>query len=95
MYRNDRFEWDESKDQLNQAKHGLCFRDVCRAFDDPNGIDAPDDRHAEERWVLIAQIPLTTLVVTVVYSERGERDRIISARVATGAEERTYHARGG
>ena len=95
MYQDDRFEWDESKDRLNQAKHGLGFRDVCGAFDDPHGVDVPDLRHAEDRWVLIAQIPLTTLVVTVVYAERGDHDRIISARVATRAEERTYHARRG
>jgi hypothetical protein len=95
MYRDDRFEWDKAKDRANLANHGLSFHDVRGAFDDPHGLDLPDDRHVEERWVLIARIPLTTLVVTIVYTERGERDRIISARRATHAEERTYHAHGG
>jgi hypothetical protein len=94
MYRDDRFEWDEEKDRSNEAKHGIRFRDACGAFDDPNGLDVPDERYSDNRWLLIAQIPLTTLVVTIAYTERGERDRIISARVATRAEERTYYARG-
>jgi uncharacterized DUF497 family protein len=95
VYRDDHFEWDENKDRANQAKHGLGFREVLGAFLDPHGLDALDARHAEERWVLIARIPMTDLVVTISYTERGDRDRLISARTATRAEARTYHAHGG
>lgn len=93
MYRNDRFEWDEVKNRANRGKHGLGFDDVLGAFDDPHALEIPDDEHGEERWILIARITGTDLVVTIAHTERGERDRIISARPATKAEERTYYSR--
>jgi uncharacterized DUF497 family protein len=59
MYRDARFEWDETKNRRNQAVHGLSFQDVCGAFDDTHSIEVEDDRHVEVRWRLIARIPLT------------------------------------
>jgi uncharacterized DUF497 family protein len=92
---DDRFEWDPAKNRINERRHGLRFEQVLPAFDDPDAIEVPHERHGEERWRLIASLPRTPLVVVVVYTERGDRDRIISARLATPLEEAAYRARRG
>jgi uncharacterized DUF497 family protein len=38
-----RFEWDESKDLTNQAKHkGVSFKAASKVFDDPNFVLVAD-----------------------------------------------------
>jgi uncharacterized DUF497 family protein len=42
-----RFEWDESKNQLNSRKHGINFRDAAYVFSDPCALSIPDNKHSE------------------------------------------------
>jgi uncharacterized DUF497 family protein len=60
-------------------------------FHDPFAIELIDDRedYGEERYVVIGVA--VTSVVVVVYSERDDRYRIISARKAEPNEQRFYH----
>ena len=37
-----RFEWDEEKDKLNKAEHGLYFSEILPAFDDPYLLELYD-----------------------------------------------------
>jgi hypothetical protein len=39
------FEWDEAKDRINRAKHGVSFALAQRAFFDPNRVIAEDLSH--------------------------------------------------
>jgi uncharacterized protein len=82
----DNFEWDYNKAISNYVKHGVSFEEATRVFDDPFAIGEVDDRevYGEERFVLIGKARNKLLVV--VYIERGERIRIISARKATKYE---------
>jgi hypothetical protein len=61
------------------------------AFADPHSITIPDPDHSagEDRFVLIGRSAVQRLLV-VVHLERGERIRLISARLAARRERRTY-----
>jgi uncharacterized DUF497 family protein len=85
------FEWDPRKALANEHKHGVTFDEAATAFEDPLGIVTDDPRHSagEERMVLLAYSEATRLLA-VMFTERGDRIRLISARTATRREHRDY-----
>lgn len=85
-----RFEWDEAKAAENHAKHGVSFERSTEVFNDPFAIERLDDRedYREDRFILIGMAG--GVVLTVVYTERNGRIRIISARQATRQEQDDY-----
>ena len=87
----DNFEWDAEKAAANFAKHKVSFEQATGVFSDPFAIEFIDDREAygEERYVLIGVTE--SRILAVVYTERDDRIRIISARLATPYERRRYH----
>ena len=87
--RDDRFEWDDEKAASNARKHGVTFDEAREAFDDPKGFEEPDDDPDEERWAIIGMTKAGLLYV--VFTERGTRTRIISARGADRHEQDLYH----
>ncbi len=82
------FEWDHAKADLNLRKHGVAFEDAVTVFLDPRAIDAPDLEHAD-RFVVIGRATSSRLLF-VVYAERRERIRLISARKASPSQRRIY-----
>ncbi|HJQ24309.1 MAG TPA: BrnT family toxin [Blastocatellia bacterium] len=85
------FEWDEQKAEQNLEKHGVSFAEASEVFSDPLSATIPDVTHSEEENRLLAlgqSAHGRTLLV--VFTERGERIRIISARLATRHEVRIY-----
>lgn len=87
--RDDRFEWDDRKAASNLRKHGVSFEDARLAFDDAAGFDEDDADPDEERWKRYGSTP--TGILVVIYTERGNRIRIISARTATRHEQDLYN----
>lgn len=87
------FEWDDEKEQLNIAKHGIDFSTAALVFGDENRIEYYDEKHSEyeDRYATIGLIGGTAYLVMVVYTERGEAIRLISARKATKQEWRRYY----
>jgi uncharacterized DUF497 family protein len=85
------FEWDDLKAAENVRKHGVSFAQAALAFGDPFAVEWIDLRraYAEERIILLAM--RGAHVLTVVYTERAERIRIISARRATKNEQDLYY----
>ena len=85
------FEWDPKKARLNIKIHGISFDEASTAFRDPlsRTIDDPLHSEGEERLVLIGHSIRGRLLV-VIHTERGDRIRIISARLATGKERLRY-----
>jgi len=83
------FEWDDAKAATNLAKHGVSFEEAVTAVVDPNALYLADDSGSEQRLVAVG-MSKQTRVLFVVHVERGQRDRIISARVATRIEETLY-----
>jgi uncharacterized DUF497 family protein len=85
------FEWDTEKGRKNLKTHGISFDEACTTFGDPLAITIEDPIHSkgEQRYVLVGQSQQHRLLV-VVHTERGERIRIISARLATKKERDSY-----
>jgi uncharacterized protein len=85
------FEWDASKAKLNLRKHGVSFEEASTVFLDSLARTIHDRLHSEEedRFVNLGESQLRRLLV-VVFTDRGDRIRIISARVATRRERRDY-----
>lgn len=85
------FEWDGRKATANRRKHSVGFDEAATAFGDPLAITIPDPDHSndEDRFVLIGESVRGRLLV-VVHTERGDNLRLISARLATASERRTY-----
>ena len=82
--------WDPAKARTNLAKHGIAFEDAEAVLTDPAGLTREDpDAHGERRFVTVGAGALGR-VVTVVYTYRGDRVRLISARPATRKETDHY-----
>jgi uncharacterized DUF497 family protein len=86
-----RFEWDRAKARSNFAKHGVSFDEAATAFADPLSLTTfdPDHSEDEDRYLVLGATHGGRLVV-VTHTHRGESVRIISARIASRRERRTY-----
>jgi uncharacterized DUF497 family protein len=84
------FEWDEEKAASNLKKHGIRFDYAVYAFEDPFRFERADTEGdcGEDRWSITGLIELREFVV--VFTIRGPKTRIISARRATNDERRDY-----
>ena len=84
------FEWDSEKAKTNLRKHKVPFLKACEVFKDENRIERPDTSGSfgEERWMVLGRVEQTILFV--VFTLRGERIRLISARRANRDEQRIY-----
>ncbi|MGN0415472.1 MAG: BrnT family toxin [Agathobacter sp.] len=85
-----KFEWDEHKNFVNKEKHKISFETAAHVFDDPNYIEMYDFEHSadEDRYVAIGKVGD---VLFVVFTERTDAIRLISARLATNAERELYY----
>ena len=85
------FEWDEEKERINIAKHGIDFSTASHVFLDPDRLEYYDEKHStanEDRFITIGFVGD---VLTVVYTERADVLRIISARITTKKEKVIYY----
>jgi uncharacterized DUF497 family protein len=73
------FEWNADKDRINRAKHGVAFAEAQRAFLDPGRVIAEDLGHSdsEPRYFCFGRVG--DGVMTVRFTWRGGRIRIIGA----------------
>jgi len=85
------FEWDHAKADANAAKHGVTFEEAATTFGDPMAITVPDPDHsqAEDRLIQLGRSYRQRVLVTV-FTERNDRIRLISSRVATRQERSDY-----
>jgi uncharacterized protein len=83
------YQWDKNKAAANLLKHGIDFADAVSVFSDNLAITTPDERFDEERFITIGLDALGRVLV-VVYTWRGQKIRLISARPATRQERRQY-----
>ena len=85
-------EFDPAKARANLAKHKVNFAHAEQALRDPGGVTIEDpDAQAERRFVTLGMDALGRVLV-VVYTPRGDRIRLISARKASRGESGQYHA---
>lgn len=82
-------EWDSIKAVLNLSKHGVDFAEAVAVLEDPLALTRPDEHPYEHRFVTFG-CDMKGRVVAVAWTPRGNRMRIISARLATRSERRCY-----
>jgi uncharacterized DUF497 family protein len=83
-------DFDPAKARANLKKHGVSFEEAATLLLDEQALAMEDPgAENERRWVLVG-ISRSGRILTVVYTLRGQRIRLISARKATRRESRIY-----
>ncbi len=101
MRLHDTFEWDEDKADKNLKKHFVSFEDAAYVLSDEEGdvfhVEEYDFQHSadEDRYLTTASHPDDrSVVLRIAWTDKSTQHakitRIISARVATAAERRSY-----
>jgi uncharacterized DUF497 family protein len=77
--------------QANARDHRVTFEEATTVFVDPLASTIPDPDHSqgEERYLTI-ELSTRHRLLVVSYTERQGRIRLISCRLATRSERRTY-----
>jgi uncharacterized DUF497 family protein len=82
------FEWDFKKDAANREKHKIGFLAACELFDQEHVESEARMEAGERRWLAVGVVRGQHVVV--IYTWRGERRRLISARKARENEKEAY-----
>ena len=85
------FEWDPKKATTNVQKHDVTFQEAATVFGDPLAITFEDPDHStdENRYITFG-LSLQKRLIIVSHTERGDRTRIISARLMDRKERKIY-----
>lgn len=85
------FEWDRDKAKSNAAKHDVTFNEAMTVFNDPAAYTFHDPDHSfdEDRYLVFGYSNRSRLL-TVIYTYREKKTRIISARRVTTGEQEIY-----
>jgi uncharacterized DUF497 family protein len=85
----DSFEWDADKSNATLIGRGIDFEAAARVFES-DYIEREDLRedYGERRFVVTGEVE--ALTITVVWTERGRRRRIIAAWPASNRERREF-----
>ncbi|MGH9799513.1 MAG: BrnT family toxin [Blastocatellia bacterium] len=87
------FEWHSPKAKSNLQKHGVSFEEASTVFDDPLVDIQPDFAHSikEARFTAVGRSAQGRFLV-VVFTEKTDAMRIITAREPTVQERRHYES---
>lgn len=84
------FQFDPEKAEINKRKHNVSFADAESVFYDDLAIHQEDfDSKGEVRFVAIGMGCIGQILV-VIYTQRDDEIRLISARKATRNEVKCY-----
>ena len=83
------FEFDSKKARLNLNKHGVSFADLEPVFYDDLALTREDEDALEQRFITVG-LDAQLRLVTVCWTQRHENIRLISARLATSNERKSY-----
>ena len=83
-------EFDESKARANLKKHGISFEEAATALFDERALSMEDPYSSEESRCLLIGLSDLARLLTVVYTFRRHRIRLISARKASKREIEQY-----
>jgi uncharacterized protein len=87
------FQWDPVKAISNAEKHGVSFEEAITVFGDPLAVTISDPDHSvgEFRLLTIGMSKSQRLLV-ISNTDRSGEVRLISARLATRQERRSYES---
>jgi uncharacterized DUF497 family protein len=81
------------KRKLNLKKHGVPFAEAATVFFDPLSLTIPDPSHSDkERRFITTGLSNQQRQLVVVHSERDDKIRIISVRLAAAGERKKYES---
>lgn len=85
------FEWDQGNEDKSYLKHGITTRQAEEAYLDERLVLIEDVKHSqkEKRHIVIGKDNDGEILFTV-FTKRGQKIRIISARKANQKERREY-----
>ena len=85
------FEWDPKKSVENERKHNVTFEEASTVFGDRLAITFADPDHSknEDRYLTFG-LSMQNRLLVVSHTDRGEKTRIISARIMDRKERRIY-----
>lgn len=85
------FEWDEGNSMKNEKKHGIANQEAEKVFLDADKIVYKDTFHSvkEERFIILGRTNRHRLLY-VVFTYRGKKIRVISARIINKKEVHLY-----
>lgn len=85
-----RFRHDPAKAAANSRKHGVSFADAEGVLEDPLAVTIEDpDAEGEQRFITVGLGSAAELLL-VIWTERDNECRVISARRPTRKERRQY-----
>lgn len=89
------FEWHPLKAAANLKKHKVSFEEAKTVFGDKRHLEVPDREHCDEemRYLAIGR-SAKGRILTLIFTERGTRLRLISARLSEPWERREYENSG-
>ena len=92
FYDNFKFDWDEDKHRDNVKKHKVSFYEAITVFSSSPLLTESDDLHPQyEQRYKITGYSVKNRLLVVIYTDRGDVTRIISARKANRLERENYH----
>jgi uncharacterized DUF497 family protein len=86
-------EWDAEKAASNLRNHGVDFADAATVLFDDMAITIMDDSEDDEERHATLGLDALGRCLVVVYTWRGEKARLISARKATKSERQRYESK--
>lgn len=85
------YEWDETKNKINLEKHGIDFKVAIEVFSDANAmVQFNREVDGEIRDQIIGKLDGEIVILFVVFTKRGQKIRLISARKANKQERAIY-----
>ncbi|MEP7211674.1 MAG: BrnT family toxin [Acidobacteriota bacterium] len=88
---DDIFEWDNEKAKSNFSKHGVSFEEAETVLSDPLSLTIVDPKYSTEETTFVTTgLSILQRQLVVIHTDRGDKIRIISARLATPSERRQY-----
>jgi uncharacterized protein len=87
------FQWDPDKAFSNADKHGVLFEEAITVFGDMFAVTISDPDHSiGEFRLLTTGVSRSQRLLVVSHTERDGQVRLISARLATRQERKTYES---
>ena len=85
------FEYDETKSQTNQQKHGINFIEAQQLWEDDNLLEIKAKSETESRFLVVCKLKEKHWTAVITY--RSEKIRIISVRRSRPNEVTWYESR--
>lgn len=88
-----KFQWNPYKAVSNAEKHGVSFEEAVTVFGDLLAVTISDPDHSDgEIRLLTTGLSRSQRLLVVSHTERDGEVRLISARLATRQERRSYES---